>query len=103
MLLIAGSILLCGESLIEEEGKLSSKKNLIPFKITPSLTILEVLQVYPQVWPVFKRYGMSSCSKCMGAMNETIASGTKNRGIDLNTFLNDLNYAIKNGKDISDK
>ncbi|QGP93004.1 hypothetical protein MGLY_23990 [Neomoorella glycerini] len=70
------------------------QKNVVPLQITKDLSIMEVLQAYPQVRQVFHRYGMS-CLECMGAINETIASGARSHGVDLEDLLNDLNKAIR--------
>ncbi|GEA15103.1 MAG: hypothetical protein PWR22_252 [Moorella sp. (in: firmicutes)] len=70
------------------------KTNVVPLQITPDLSILEVLQAYPQVRQVFYRYGMG-CLECMGAINETIASGARSHGVNLENLLKDLNKAIR--------
>ena len=55
---------------------------------------MEVLQAYPQARSVFQRYGMG-CLECMGAMRETIASGARSNGVDVEELLKDLNNAIR--------
>ncbi|WP_258359472.1 DUF1858 domain-containing protein [Moorella sulfitireducens (nom. illeg.)] len=69
-------------------------KKVVPLQITRDLSILEVMQAYPQVREVFSRYGMG-CLECMGAMNETIAGGARSHGVNLEDLLEDLNKAIK--------
>lgn len=71
------------------------RKGIIPLQITKDLSIMEVLQAYPQVRSVFIRHGMG-CLECMGAMAETIASGARMHGLNLEELLQDLNAAIKN-------
>ncbi|MDN5344371.1 MAG: hypothetical protein PWQ18_482 [Clostridia bacterium] len=71
-----------------------SRRVVIPFQITGELAIMEVLQAYPRVRPVFQRYGMG-CLECMGAMNETIASGARSHGVNLEELLRELNKAIR--------
>lgn len=71
-----------------------SKKTVVPLQITKDLSIMEVLQAYPQVRPVFQRYGMG-CLECMGAMSETIASGARSHGVNLEDLLRDLNEVIR--------
>ncbi|MGI9951113.1 DUF1858 domain-containing protein [Moorellaceae bacterium AZ2] len=71
------------------------QKKIISWKITKDLSIMEVLQAYPEVRPIFARHGMG-CLTCMGAMAETIESGARVHGIKLEELLADLNNAIKN-------
>ncbi|GFN23999.1 DUF1858 domain-containing protein [Thermanaeromonas sp. C210] len=73
----------------------SPQKKIIFRRITKDLSIMEVLQAYPEVRPVFSRHGMG-CLTCMGAMAETIESGARVHGIKLEELLADLNDAIKN-------
>ncbi|MDN5326781.1 MAG: hypothetical protein PWP41_1477 [Moorella sp. (in: firmicutes)] len=71
------------------------RERVVPLLITKDLSIMEVLRAYPQVRPVFIRHGMG-CLECMGAIEETIASGARMHGLDLDQLLKDLNEAIKN-------
>lgn len=82
---------------MKDTQKLQDQKaEVIPFKITKDLSILEVLQAYPEVRPIFIRHGMG-CLECMGAMAETIETGARMHGIDLEKLLADLNKAIQRG------
>jgi len=67
----------------------------VPLQITKDMSIMEVLRAYPQVRPVFIRHGMG-CLECMGAIAETIASGARMHGLNLEELLRDLNEAIRN-------
>ncbi|HBT46358.1 MAG TPA: disulfide oxidoreductase [Peptococcaceae bacterium] len=71
------------------------QKKVLFRRITKDLSIMEVLQAYPEVRSVFARHGMG-CLTCMGAMAETIESGARIHGIDLEELLADLNEAVKN-------
>lgn len=71
----------------------NGKKAVVPMQITRDLSIMKVLQAYPQVRHIFSRYGMG-CLECMGAANETIASGARSHGVNLEELLRDLNEAI---------
>ncbi|MGB9661221.1 MAG: DUF1858 domain-containing protein [Moorellaceae bacterium] len=70
------------------------KAEVIPLKITKDLSIMEVLQAYPEVRSIFVRHGMG-CLECMGAMAETIETGARMHGIKLEDLLEDLNKAIR--------
>jgi len=63
-------------------------------KITQNMNIKEVIEKYPEVIPVFQRYNMG-CIGCIAASFEKISDIASVHGIDVKTFINDLNDAIK--------
>ena len=64
-------------------------------KITQNMNIKEVIEKYPEVIPVFQRYNMG-CIGCIAASFEKISDIADVHGIDVNTFIKDLNEAISN-------
>jgi len=64
-------------------------------KITQNMNIKEVIEKYPEVIPVFQRYNMG-CIGCIAASFEKISDIASVHGIDVNTFIKDLNEAISN-------
>lgn len=63
-------------------------------KITMEMTLLTVLQTYPETAKVLKKYNLA-CAGCMGAQNEPIDLGARNHGLDPEELLQALNAAIK--------
>ncbi|WP_378951939.1 DUF1858 domain-containing protein [Pelosinus sp. sgz500959] len=61
--------------------------------ITAKMSILEVVQVYPQTVDVFTNYGMG-CLGCSAARFENIEQGAAAHGIDLDALMIDLNKVI---------
>ncbi|MCG0276909.1 MAG: DUF1858 domain-containing protein [Thermanaeromonas sp.] len=78
----------------QARGWHGQKAEVIPLRITKDLSIMEVLQAYPEVRSIFIRHGMG-CLECMGAMSETIETGARMHGINLEELLADLNKAIR--------
>ncbi len=62
-------------------------------KITKEMNIKEVIEKYPEVIPVFQKYNMG-CIGCIAASFEKISDIASVHGIDVKTFLDDLNDAI---------
>lgn len=62
--------------------------------INKDLTIMELLQNYPETADKLKAMGMG-CSICMGAATETIEQGVKAHGLNLEKVLSELNECIK--------
>lgn len=54
--------------------------------------IIEVLRRWPEARRVFAIHGMG-CVGCMGASAETVESGAKMHGIDVDSLLRELNAA----------
>ncbi|MHB1125993.1 MAG: DUF1858 domain-containing protein [Bacillota bacterium] len=62
--------------------------------ISKDMSILEILRVYPKTRDVFIKHGMG-CIKCMGAMEDTLESGARQHGINIQVLLYDLNKAAE--------
>lgn len=59
-------------------------------KIDKSMSIIEVVQQYPQTVEVFRNYGMG-CLGCAAARFENIEQGATAHGIDVAALIADLN------------
>jgi hybrid cluster-associated redox disulfide protein len=64
-------------------------------KITKEMNIREVIEKYPEVIPIFQKYNMG-CIGCIAASFEKLSDIASVHGIDVKTFVDDLNEAIKN-------
>jgi hybrid cluster-associated redox disulfide protein len=62
--------------------------------ITKDMSFGEVLQRFPQTFPVFSKYGMH-CIGCSMSAYETIEQGAMAHGIDMKKFVDDLNAAAE--------
>lgn len=63
-------------------------------KITKDMNIKEVIQKYPETANVFAKYNMG-CIGCMAASFEKIEDIVAIHGTDVESFLKELNDAIK--------
>ncbi len=63
-------------------------------KITKDMTIAEVVKRYPQTTEVFFNYGLY-CVGCFAADFDTVESGAKVHGINVEHLLFDLNKKIE--------
>jgi len=63
-------------------------------KITKDMNIREVLEKHPEVVPVFQKYNMG-CIGCIAASFEKISDIAAVHGIDVETFIEDLNEVIQ--------
>lgn len=61
--------------------------------ITKEMSIIEIVQTYPQTLPVFGRFGMG-CIGCAAARFENLEQGAQAHGIDVDALVNDLNSCI---------
>ena len=61
--------------------------------ITKDMGIIEVVDKYPEVIPVFLQYGMG-CIGCQAARFESLGQGAQVHGIEVDQFLADLNAAV---------
>ena len=64
-------------------------------KITEYMNIKEVIDKYPETVSVFAKYNMG-CIGCIAASFEKIKDIAGVHGVDVNSFVNDLNSAVKN-------
>lgn len=60
--------------------------------ISKDMSFGEVLQRFPQTFPIFGKYGMH-CMGCSMSALETIEQGAMAHGIDVKKFIEDLNKA----------
>jgi len=61
--------------------------------ITKEMSIVDVVQKYPQAVQVFRNYGMG-CLGCAAARFENIEQGAAAHGIDVTALVADLNKDI---------
>ena len=69
------------------------KINMSEFKITKDMGIIDIVQQYPQTLEVFQKYGLG-CIGCAAARFENLEAGAKVHGIDVDSFIDDLNASI---------
>ncbi|MCX7951821.1 MAG: DUF1858 domain-containing protein [Clostridiales bacterium] len=62
--------------------------------ITKDMSIIDIVNQYPETAEVFFKYGMH-CLGCMAARFENLEQGALAHGIDVDAILKDLNEAIK--------
>ncbi|WP_346354587.1 DUF1858 domain-containing protein [Azotosporobacter soli] len=62
-------------------------------QINEKMSILEVVQQYPQTVDVFRNYGMG-CLGCSAARFENIEQGANAHGIDVAALIRDLNKTL---------
>ncbi len=63
--------------------------------ITKQMSIMDVVQKYPQTVAIFQNYGMG-CLGCAAARFENIEQGAAAHGIDIDALVADLNKAAAN-------
>lgn len=64
-------------------------------QINEKMSILEVVQKYPQTVDVFRNYGMG-CLGCSAARFENIEQGASAHGINIQALIADLNKVVAN-------
>ncbi|WP_227766913.1 DUF1858 domain-containing protein [Zhaonella formicivorans] len=62
--------------------------------ISKEMSLLELLQAYPQSREILEKHGMA-CLRCMGAADETIENGARMHGINVEALLADLNKLVQ--------
>lgn len=62
-------------------------------KVTKEMSIIDVVQSYPQSLDVFARHGLG-CIGCAAARFENLEAGAKVHGIDPDQLVNEINEAI---------
>ncbi len=65
--------------------------------ITKDMSIIEVVQKYPETVEVFRNFGMG-CLGCVAARFENIEQGALAHGIDVDALIKDLNKTAQNKK-----
>ena len=63
-------------------------------KITKEMSILEIVQQYPETIEVFARNGLG-CIGCAAARFENLEAGAKVHGIDPDRLIEELNAALE--------
>lgn len=64
-------------------------------KITEDMTIYEVLQIAPDIAPVFFEFGMH-CLGCPVSRGETVKEAAAAHGVDAEVMLDKLNEFVEN-------
>ncbi len=62
-------------------------------KVTKDMSIIDVVQNYPESLEVFTRYGLG-CIGCAAARFENLEAGAKVHGIDPDELVSEINKAI---------
>ncbi|MBB5022329.1 DUF1858 domain-containing protein [Desulfurispira natronophila] len=62
-------------------------------KITKEMSIIDIVQQYPQTVEVFASYGLG-CLGCAAARFENLSQGASAHGLDADELLEALNNAI---------
>ncbi|MCK5300849.1 MAG: DUF1858 domain-containing protein [Thermoplasmatales archaeon] len=62
-------------------------------KITEEMNIKEVIEKHPEIIPIFQKYNMG-CIGCIAASFEKLSDIASVHGVNVKTFVNDLNNAI---------
>ncbi|MDD4601569.1 hypothetical protein SDC9_06226 [bioreactor metagenome] len=62
-------------------------------QITKDMSIIEIVQKFPQTADIFLKHGMG-CLGCAAARFENIEQGASAHGIDVTALINDLNKAV---------
>ena len=75
-----------------------SKEEEIFLTITKDMSIMEVVQSYPDTVPVFMYAGMG-CFGCMAARFENIDQGAMAHGIDVDALVDALNEVVNASDD----
>lgn len=63
-------------------------------KITANMTVYEVLQLAPDIGPVFYEFGMH-CLGCPISRGETVAEAAAAHGVDVEDMLDKLNAFVE--------
>ena len=61
--------------------------------ITKEMTITEILRRYPEMLPIFRRYGLD-CYDCQVAEFEQLEHGATVHKVDIDTLITELNRNI---------
>ncbi len=62
-------------------------------KITKDMSIIDIVQNYPETLDVFAKYGMG-CIGCAAAKFENLEAGARVHGLDADAIVEDLNAAL---------
>ncbi len=64
-------------------------------RLTPNLTVSELLNCWPEMLPVFFRHRMA-CVGCPMSQFETVAGAAAVYGLNLDSFMHELQHIISN-------
>lgn len=59
-------------------------------KVTKEMSIVEIIQNYPEALPIFAKYGLG-CVGCAAAKFENLEAGAKVHGIDPDKLVEEIN------------
>ena len=62
--------------------------------ITKDMSIIDIVQKYPQTIEVFRNYGLG-CIGCAAARFENLEQGAAAHGMDIDALVIDLNKALQ--------
>lgn len=62
-------------------------------KVTKEMSIIEIVQTYPESLEVFAKYGLG-CIGCAAARFENLEAGARVHGIDPDKLVEDINEVI---------
>ncbi len=62
-------------------------------KVTKEMSIIEIVQKYPEALPVFAKYGLG-CIGCAAARFENLEAGAKVHGVDPEQMVAEINEII---------
>ena len=77
---------------MEKKAANGKDKGIVHKMISKDMSFGEVLNMFPQTFPVFSKYGMH-CIGCSMSSFESIEQGAQAHGIDVKKFVDDLNEA----------
>ncbi len=63
-------------------------------KITKDMSIIDIVNKYPETVDVFQAYGMH-CFGCMAARFENVEQGILAHGLDVDQLMEELNKAVE--------
>ena len=63
-------------------------------KVTKEMSIIEIVQKYPEALPVFAKYGLG-CIGCAAARFENLEAGAKVHGVDPEQMVAEINELIQ--------
>ena len=63
-------------------------------KVTKEMSIIEIVQKYPEALPVFAKYGLG-CIGCAAARFENLEAGAKVHGVDPQQMVDEINALIE--------
>ena len=63
-------------------------------KITKDMSIIDIVNKYPETVDVFQAYGMH-CFGCMAARFENVEQGILAHGLDVDQLIEELNKAVE--------